>query len=103
MTTPDVFDSISDPTRRKILKLLTKRDMSIVSITEHFKMTRSGVKKHLDVLFDSGLVVKKPSGRETIYSIRPDPLLEIKDWLSFFNKYWDDKVKNLKDLVESDK
>lgn len=101
MSNPDVFSGISDPTRRKILKMLAKRDMAIVSITKNFKISRTAINKHLKILLKTGLVERERIGRETMYMLKPDPLLEIKEWISFFDKYWDEKLQNLKNFVES--
>lgn len=98
----DVFQGIADPTRRKILRLLTKKEMSIASISDHFTISRNAVNKHLNILLRSGLVQKEKSGRETHFMIRFDPLFEIKNWLSYFDKYWDEKLLDLKKFVESD-
>ena len=97
----DAFQGISDPTRRKILQLLTNNEMSIASITNQFTISRNAINKHLKILLSAGLVQKEISGREALFMIEPKPLLEIKNWLSFFDKYWDKKLQNLKNFVES--
>lgn len=100
----DVFQAIADPTRRNLLKLLaeTDQEMSIAAMTEHFPLSRTAVNKHLKVLSDAGLVIRRKVGRETRYIIQPVPLTELKDWLSFFEQYWDTKLSALKDYVETD-
>ncbi|WP_026694233.1 ArsR/SmtB family transcription factor [Peribacillus kribbensis] len=98
----DVFQAIADPTRRRMLKLLADREMPIASISDCFPITRTAVNKHLHVLLDAGLVSRKKAGRETRYKLQPAPLSEIKEWLSFFEEYWDDKLSALKQFVESD-
>ena len=96
----DVFQGIADPTRRKILQLLAGQEMSIASITNNFPITRNAINKHLTILLEAGLVEKEKSGRETLFMLKPYPLREIKDWLSFFDKYWDQKLLDLKEFVE---
>jgi DNA-binding transcriptional ArsR family regulator len=98
----DVFQAIADPTRRRILKLLADKEMPIASITECFPISRTAVNKHLQVLSDARLVNSQRVGRETRYSLRPEPLLELKDWLTFFEQYWDDKLLVLKEYIETD-
>lgn len=98
----DVFQAVADPTRRKILKLLAEKEMPISSITEEFPITRTAVNKHLLVLSEAGLVSSKRIGRETRYTLQPDPLQELQEWLSFFEIYWDNKLSALKNFVESD-
>jgi DNA-binding transcriptional ArsR family regulator len=98
----DVFQAVADPTRRKILKLLAEQEMPIALITDSFTITRTAINKHLFVLSEAGLVSSKRVGRETRYSLQPDPLKELQEWLSFFELYWDNKLSALKNFVESD-
>lgn len=106
MTAPalkhDVYQAIADPTRRRMLKLLADREMPIAAITDHFPISRTAVNKHLHILSDAGLVRSRKAGRETRYKLQPEPLAEIKDWLGFFESYWEGKLSALKDFVESD-
>ncbi|MEV2395060.1 metalloregulator ArsR/SmtB family transcription factor [Paenibacillus larvae] len=98
----DVFQAIADPTRRQLLKLLGEQEMSVTVISRHFPMSRIAVSKHLRVLADAGLVKDRKVGRETRYRLEPEPLLELKRWLSYYEQYWDNKLSVLKHLVESD-
>ncbi|WP_339320387.1 metalloregulator ArsR/SmtB family transcription factor [Paenibacillus sp. FSL R10-2734] len=98
----DVFQAIADPTRRSLLKLLANKEMSIASITECYPISRTAVNKHLQVLFDAQLVSSQKVGRETRYKLQPEPLLELQDWLTFFEQYWANKLCALKEYVESD-
>ena len=98
----DVFQAIADPTRRSLLTLLADKEMSIVAITKHFPISRTAVIKHLHVLSLAGLVKSDRVGRETRYRLDPNPLVDLKDWLAFFEPYWDEKLLALKKFVESD-
>jgi DNA-binding transcriptional ArsR family regulator len=98
----DVFQAIADPTRRKMLKLLSQKEMPVMAISEHFPMTRTAVSKHLRVLADAGLVMESKVGRETRYKLNPEPLNELKDWLQYFEIFWENKLAALKIFVESD-
>ncbi|ESU33137.1 hypothetical protein G3A_07615 [Bacillus sp. 17376] len=97
----DVFQAVADPNRRKILKLLADKEMPVASITEEFPITRTAINKHLFVLSEAGLVSSKRIGRETRYTLQPEPLQELQEWLSFFEVYWDKKLSVLKNYVES--
>lgn len=99
---PDVFQAIADPTRREILLLLSEQEMPITAITKCFTISRTAVNKHLNVLSEAGLVSSKKTGREMRYGLRPNSLDEIKQWLSYFDRYWDEKLAALKNFVESD-
>ncbi|WML40889.1 metalloregulator ArsR/SmtB family transcription factor [Neobacillus sp. OS1-2] len=98
----DVFQAIADPTRRKLLKLLSTEEMPVTAISGHFPMSRTAVSKHLRVLADAGLVKERKVGRETRYKLHPEPLVELKDWLQYFELFWENKLTALKLFVESD-
>ncbi|MCL4535644.1 MAG: metalloregulator ArsR/SmtB family transcription factor [Bacteroidetes bacterium] len=98
----DVFQAIADPTRRKLLRLLVDREMSVNVISGHFPMSRTAVSKHLHILSDAGLVKERRSGRETRYRLQPEPLREVKRWLSFYERFWHDKMAALKDFAETE-
>jgi DNA-binding transcriptional ArsR family regulator len=98
----DVFQAVADPTRRSLLKLLADKEMSIVAISKHFPISRTAVIKHLRVLSEAGLVKSDKVGRETRYRLNPEPLVGLKDWLAFFEPYWDEKLLALKQFVESE-
>lgn len=108
----DVFQSISHPIRREILEALAQQELSIVAIKRFInelnkentgEKSRTAITKHLNVLLKTGLVEKHSSGRETIFRLKITPLVEIKDWLAYFDKYWDEKLDVLKNIMESKK
>ncbi|ASA20362.1 ArsR/SmtB family transcription factor [Paenibacillus donghaensis] len=80
---------------RSLLKLPADKEMSIASITDCFPIIRTAVNKHLQVLFDAQLVSSQKVGRETRYKLQPEPLLELQDWLAFFEQYWANKLSAL--------
>jgi len=100
---PDVFQAIADPTRRKLLNLLADDEKPVTVLSGHFPMSRTAVSKHLRILSDAGLVKERKVGRETRYRLEPEPLLELKRWLSFYERYWENKMAALKRFVEEDK
>ncbi len=95
------FRALADPTRRDILRMLADRDMTIAEVSEHFDMTRAAVKKHLVVLADGGLIAVEPQGRERINRLEPAGFVPVRDWLGFFDRFWDDRLATLKTAVET--
>jgi DNA-binding transcriptional ArsR family regulator len=98
----DVFQAIADPTRRQLLKMLVDQELPVTVISGHFPISRTAVSKHLRILADAGLVKERKVGRETRFRLEPEPLLEIKRWLSYYERYWENKMLLLKQYVESD-
>lgn len=96
-----MFQAIADPTRREVLRLLSNGDLPISEITSHFSITRTAIAKHLHILSEAKLVVGKKVGREKIYQLNPAPLTELKDWLSYYDQFWDNKLSILKHVVEN--
>ena len=85
-----------------MLKLLAEREMSIAEIVEYFPISRTAVNKHLHILSDSGLVRSRKVGRETRYTLNPEPLVKVQNWLTFFEHFWEDKLFALKNFLEED-
>jgi len=93
----DVFKALADPSRRKLLDRLFKRDgQTLGELCERVSMTRFGVMKHLRVLEGAGLVVTRRSGREKLHFLNPVPIRLIHDrWIT---KYAEHRVAALADL-----
>ncbi|WHX90753.1 ArsR/SmtB family transcription factor [Peribacillus simplex] len=97
----DVFQAIADPTRRKVLQLLAEGDLPISEITSHFSMSRTAITKHLHILSEAELVSGRKVGREKRFRLQPEPLAELKQWLSFYDQFWDNKLSILKHVIEN--
>lgn len=97
----DVFQAIADPTRREVLRLLAEKELPISEITSHFPISRTAIAKHLRILSEAELVSGRKGGREKIYRLHPEPLMELKQWLAFYEKFWENKLSILKHIVES--
>ncbi|WP_409305660.1 ArsR/SmtB family transcription factor [Peribacillus sp. SCS-155] len=98
----DVFQAIADPTRREVLRLLAGKEMPISEITAHFPISRTAIAKHLQILSEADLVNGRKAGREKLYRLQPEPLQELKNWLSFYEQFWNNKLSMLKHMVENE-
>jgi DNA-binding transcriptional ArsR family regulator len=96
----DVFQAISDPVRREIILLLTKENLTLNGVAENFDISRPAISKHIHILEECGLVTINQQGRERYCKVNPEPLNEVYDWLSYFDKFWDKKLNALKKLLE---
>lgn len=98
----DIFHAIADPTRRELLRLLAGKRQSVTTLSQHFPISRVAVSKHLRILEESKLVSVKKIGREKRYQLEAEALLEVKEWLSFYEQFWDNKMLTLKHIIEKD-
>lgn len=96
-----VFGSLSDPTRRDILKRISKRGMSISAIAKHYEFSFAGVAKHLDVLERAGLVRKTRHGKEQIVTIDPQALAAANDYLEVYKQLWEQRLDSLDQYLKS--
>ena len=79
-----VFKALNDATRREILELLQKQDLSAGEIVEHFNLSWPSVSHHLDILKQAGLVTSKKEGQYVYYSLNTTVVDEILKWLLQF-------------------
>ncbi|MBE9914119.1 winged helix-turn-helix transcriptional regulator [Paenibacillus donghaensis] len=99
----DVFDAIADPTRRRLIQLLTEaEEIPLHELTAQFQMGRTAVSKHLTILKEAGLVLDRKVGRETRFRLNAFPLKEVQDWVAFYSKYWSTNMLRLKQLLEEE-
>jgi len=78
------FKALNDPTRREILELLNKGDLTAGEIADHFSMTKPSISHHLDLLKQAGLVVCVREGQFQKYSINTTVFDEIVKWMMQF-------------------
>ena len=97
-----VFRALSDPTRRQILVLLSRQEMSIGDVADRFDMTRPAIAKHLRILGEGDLIRVESRGRSRINRLNPEPLRAVHDWLEIFDRFWDDKLSRLIEEVETE-
>jgi DNA-binding transcriptional ArsR family regulator len=99
----DVFDAIADPTRRRLIQLLSEaEELPLHKLTVQFSMGRTAVSKHLTILKEAGLVLDRRVGRETRYRLNASPLREIHDWVAFYSRFWSANMVRLNQLLEEE-
>lgn len=97
----DAFQVIGDPSRRKMLMLLSKDSMTINSLADNFDMTRPAVSKHIKILYGAGFISIQNIGRERYCTLKKDGFKELQDWISYFDKFWTTKLKKLEILLNN--
>lgn len=83
----EMFKALSDPTRRQILEMLAKRDMSAGEIADQFNMSKPSISHHLSILRNADLVSSEKEGQSVIYSLNTTVFQEVSRWFfDFFKK-----------------
>ena len=98
-STFDAFQVIGDPSRRKMLLLLSEDNMTINSLADHFDMSRPAVSKHIKILHGAGFISIKDIGRERYCTLKKDGFEELQAWISHFDQFWTTKLKKLETLL----
>ena len=97
-----VFAALGDETRLSLVtKLAGGRSYSISQLTKGSHLTRQAITKHLRVLESVGIVRSVRTGRESRFEFDPEPMEEIKEYLDFVSKQWDQALSKLKSFVEN--
>ena len=94
------FAALSDATRRGVLEQLGRADASITDLAGKFHMTLTGMKKHVGVLEQAGLVTTKKIGRVRTCKLGPRRLEEETVWLERYRQRWDERFDELDKVVE---
>ena len=94
------FAALADATRRGVLEQLGRADASITDLAEKFHMTLTGMKKHVGVLEQAGLVATEKVGRVRTCKLGPHRLEEETVWLERHRQLWDSRFDELDEVVE---
>lgn len=94
------FAALADVTRRGVLEQLGRAETSITDLAGKFNMTLTGMKKHVGVLEQAGLVVTEKVGRVRTCRIGPQRLEEATAWLERYRQLWDARFDGLDRVVE---
>jgi DNA-binding transcriptional ArsR family regulator len=78
-----------------MLAMLAQRETPVMELAESFEMTLSAVSQHLTVLRQAGLVSQRKLGKQRLYSLNPEPLRLVEDWLSFYEPFWNSRLGQL--------
>ena len=93
------FSALSDATRRGVLEQLAREDASITALAEKFHMTLTGMKKHVGVLEQAGLVTTEKVGRVRTCKLGPGRLEGEAAWLERYRRLWDARFDELDRIV----
>jgi DNA-binding transcriptional ArsR family regulator len=91
----DVFASLSDATRRDILKRISRRTMNIGQIAQPYSISFAAVAKHVEVLVRARLVTKTRQGKEQVIALNPASLAAANRYLEQYREMWEQRLDSL--------
>ncbi|MBL8345144.1 MAG: helix-turn-helix transcriptional regulator [Rubrivivax sp.] len=94
------FAALSDTTRRGVLEQLVRADATITELADKFHMTLTGMKKHVGVLEQAGLLTTEKVGRVRTCKLGRRRLEEEAMWIDKYRQLWDARFDELDQVVE---
>jgi DNA-binding transcriptional ArsR family regulator len=98
---PDTFQAIADTTRREMLMLLSRDKLSINALASNFDISRPAISKHVKVLYEVGLISIADQGRERYCELNPQGFNELRDWLTYYDQFWKQKLQKFETLLNN--
>jgi len=90
-----VLHALADESRRTVLEILRSHPASAGELAEVIPIARPGVSRHLRVLREAGLVEVRQEAQRRIYSLRPQALVEVDEWLEGYRALWQNRIDAL--------
>jgi DNA-binding transcriptional ArsR family regulator len=99
----DRFSALADPSRRRMVELLSGGSRSAGALGAEFELSAPAVSQHLKVLREAGLVRVEVDGQRRIYSLDPTGLAEMHSWLNQVRGFWTERLDRLQTAIASEK
>jgi len=97
-----VFHALGDATRRQMLRELTGGERTVSQLAEPFAMSLQAASKHIKALENAGLVRREVKGRTHLCRLAPGPLAGAHEWLSYYERFWNERLDALERLLREE-
>ena len=94
------FGVLAEPNRRRILDLLVESERPVGALVSQLHLSQPAVSKHLRVLREAGLVQVRGDAQRRLYSVRPEPLRAVDEWLAPYRAMWAARLDDLERHLE---
>ena len=94
------FAALSDPTRRAMVKRLSRGPASVHRLMEPFEVSQQMISKHIAVLVRARIVIKTKRGRESVCTLRPEAIKKVSDWAISYRQFWEESFDKLDAVVK---
>jgi DNA-binding transcriptional ArsR family regulator len=96
------FHALADPTRRRIVEQLARRDHPVMELARQFSISQPAVTKHLHALETAGIIGRRRVGRQRICYLRPRALESSVEWIGRCRRFWNQRFDALDSLLAED-
>jgi DNA-binding transcriptional ArsR family regulator len=97
-----VFHALGDPTRRRMLRALAGGEQTVGELAAPFAISLAAASKHVKALEQAGLIRREVRGRTHWCRLDPGPLASAHEWLSFYERFWNDRLDMLERLLREE-
>ena len=97
-----VFHALGDATRRRMLRELAAGERTVGQLAKPFAISLAAASKHIKALENAGLIRREVRGRTHLCRLDPGPLASAHAWLSFYERFWTDRLDALERLLRED-
>src|SRR5215212_3030728 len=98
----NIFHALGDATRRQMLRELARGERTVSQLAEPFAMSLAAASKHIKALENAGLIRREVRGRTHLCRLEPGPLASAHEWLSFYERFWTDRLDVLERLLNEE-
>jgi DNA-binding transcriptional ArsR family regulator len=98
-----VFHALGDATRRQMLRELAGGERTVGQLAEPFSISLAAASKHIKTLEHAGLIRREVRGRTHMCRLAPGPLASAHDWLSFYERFWTERLDALEKFLREEK
>ncbi len=95
-----IFSALSDANRRKIIEILHQKDSTLLELSASFPISFQALSKHIKILEDAQLLIKKKQGKFRILSLNRNTLRLPLKWISYYSNFWNESFDKLSDLID---
>jgi len=97
-----VFHALGDATRRRMLHELAAGERTVSQLAQPFAISLAAASKHIKALENAGLIRREVRGRTHICHLDPGPLASAHEWLSFYERFWTQRLDTLERLLREE-
>jgi DNA-binding transcriptional ArsR family regulator len=97
-----VFHALGDATRRRMLRELADGERTVGQLADPFAISLAAASKHIKALETAGLIRREVRGRTHHCRLVPGPLADAHQWLSFYERFWTDRLDALERLLRAE-